>query len=104
MPDRTYKTQIFSFDNDNASPIVLNTKPGNGQYLLKRLFSINNVFTVNSSKNISMSTIKSTKTNLSNAGPMARPFDEFSTGIMMIPTAPSDEQSFDKTTQLCKDQ
>ncbi|CAF4554304.1 unnamed protein product [Rotaria socialis] len=98
------KLEIFSFDNDNASPIVLTTKNGNGQYSLKRLFSINNVSAVNSSKNISMSAIKSTKTNLSNAGPMARPFDEFSTGIMMIPTAPLDEQNFDKTTQLYKDQ
>ncbi len=50
-----------------------------------------------------MSSIKSTKKSLSNAVPMARPFDEFSAGVTMIPTSPLDGQSFGMTTKSDKD-
>ncbi|CAF0729619.1 unnamed protein product [Rotaria sp. Silwood1] len=103
MPDRTYQTQYLSFDDNNTSPIVLATISKNGQCLLERFFSINNVSAVNSYTNISMSTTKSTKTNLSNAVLMARPFDEFTTDIAIIPSGPLDTHSFDKTTKSDKD-
>ncbi|CAF2363891.1 unnamed protein product [Rotaria sp. Silwood2] len=103
MPDRTYQAQFLPFDDNTTSPVVLATTSTDGQCLLERLFSINNVSAVNSSKNMSMSATKSTKKNLSNTVPMARPFDEFSTGIAIIPSGPLDGQNFDQTIKSDKD-
>ncbi|CAF1265461.1 unnamed protein product [Adineta steineri] len=106
MPDRTCQTknlEFSSFDDDNINRTVLTTTNTNGYCLRERLFSINNVSAINSSKNTSMSSIKSTKTSLSNAVPMARPFDEFSIGITIIPSYPLDGQSLGTTIKSDKD-
>ncbi len=86
-----------SFDDNNTDPFVLATATNNGQCLLERLFFTNHVSAVNSSTNTSMSSNKSPKTNLSNAVPKARPFDEFFTGITSTSTNPLDGQSFGAT-------
>ncbi|CAF1301053.1 unnamed protein product [Adineta steineri] len=102
MPDRTCQTknlEFSSFDDDNINRTVLTTTNTNGYCLRERLFSINNVSAINSS----MSSIKSTKTSLSNVVPMARPFDEFSIGITTIPSYPLDGQSLGTTIKSDKD-
>lgn len=97
------KREFLSIDNSNSTFVVFATAPRHGKCLFEHVILPSNDSDINSTKNISMSYIKTTKTNLSSAVPMARPFDEFPTSTMVIPNIPSDAQGFDKTKQLYQD-
>ncbi len=92
--------ESLSFDDENKDPVVLATRNDDAHCVLERLFFIDHVSAVNSSKNISMSSTKSPKSDSSNGVPMARPFDEFATDVTS--NNPLDGQGFG-TTKSDKD-
>lgn len=107
MPDRTTRMSMFlseshlfmnvveslSFKDDTTNSVVSTTITNNADHcLFERFLTINHVSAANSVTTTAMCSTKSPKSNSSNAVPMARPFDEFSSDVTSANAL--DEQSF----------